>query len=192
MSLAINWRDVDGLERFDEALRKLGRNDAPLIYRRALSRTGDMAKTKVVRALTKQTGLPRKVIVKSIKVTRPSYSDLSYTMRTTGGDIALKFFKARETRKGVSAAPWGKRQVFPGTFMKGGRFPNRVPINMGGHVLERTSTFKYPLRKVKSGVIIPVEMLKGETADAFNRTVREVLPVRVAHEIKRATGGVIT
>ena len=43
-----------------------------------------------------------------------------------------KYFKARDTRKGVSASPWNHRRIFAGMFTKGGRFPKRMGLRLGG------------------------------------------------------------
>lgn len=188
----VSWKDIDGLRRFDNALKSLGSKKFRQVANRAINRTGSMAKTRVVRALTKQTGLKRKVIVRAIRVKRSNWTTLTYSMESTGGDIALKYFDARETRRGVTAKPFGKRQLFPGTFMKGGHFPKRVSINMAGHVWARTGSARLPIEKQTSGVAIPAEMIKDQTREAFDSTVKEVLPRRVEHELKRLTGGVLS
>ena len=97
---------TDGvLERFSNQLGALGKK-APLAMQRALARTGDSARKQVVRALAQQTGLPQKrVIHRAVQIKRPHFGDLSYMMTTRGGDIRLKYFRARETRKGVAASP---------------------------------------------------------------------------------------
>jgi len=151
-----------------------------------------MARTQVYRSLTAQTGLKRRVIVKAVRVTRSNSGTLTYTMTTKGGDIALKFFAARETRRGVSAAPFGQRRIFPSTFILGGRFPNRHGVVFHGHVMRREGASRFPIKVEQSGVIIPAEMVKGATAQAFRSTVARVLPQRVEHEIRRATGGVFS
>lgn len=78
---------------------------------RALNRTGDMAKTQVVRALAKQTGLPQKTIRKVLRAKRASWQDLEYRLSASGGDVSLKYFKARETRRGVTALVRGELRV---------------------------------------------------------------------------------
>ncbi|WP_099864715.1 hypothetical protein [Pararhizobium haloflavum] len=192
MDLKISWADIDGLRRFDNALKALGDKKMRQVANRAVNRAGDQARTQVRRELARQTGLPRKVIVKAVKVSRSSWQTLDYRMTTRGGDIGLKYFKARETRKGVSAAPFGKRQVFAGTFIKGGKFPGRVPIGMGGQVFKRVGDGRFPIEKQTSGVIIPAEMVKGATVDAFRSTASRVLVERIEHEISRATKGAIS
>jgi hypothetical protein len=191
--LSLRWSNIRGLQRFDEAIRALG-NDLPRkVLNRAVNRAGDMAKTQITRALTQQTGLTRKVIVAAIKVKRSEWDGLTYKMTTKGGDVSLKFFDPKETDDGVRAKPFGKPTVFHQTFLSGGRWPDgRRGLIAGGHAFYRTSAARKPIDVADSGVIIPAEMVKGATADAFQSTVARVLPERVEHEIKRATKGVVS
>ena len=192
MSLTITWQNGESLRRFDNALKALGGQKMRAVANRAVNRAGDAARTQVRRELPKQTGLQRQQIVRAVRVVRSTPATLIYRMTSFGGDVSLKYFGARETLRGVSAAPFGQRRVFPGTFVKAGRFPNRVGIGMGGHVFKRAGAGRFPIEKQRSGVIIPQEMVKGATRDAFERTVSTVLPKRLEHEISRATGGVIS
>lgn len=183
--------DPAGIERIANLLAAAGPK-APHAIRRAVNHTGDKARTRMVRTLTAQTGLKRRVIVKALKVRRANFQFAAYAIESAGGNIALKFFGARETRKGVSAAPWGKRRIFVSTFIKGGRFPGRVALKMGGHVFERTGevtrTGRPAIRISKSGVIIPNEMVAGATRQAFYAVVGESLPGRLSHELYRIIG----
>ncbi|WP_156421280.1 phage tail protein [Aureimonas sp. AU40] len=191
MALRITWANVEGLKRFEHAIDNLGSGKLADAANKAVNRAGDMARTKVRQTLPRQTGLKRAVILKAVRSTASSAGALTYRMKSEGGDIALKFFGARETRRGVAAAPFGKRKVFAGDFMKGGRFPNRQDIGMGGQVFHRAGGSRFPLVKEKSGVIIPKEMVSGETAKAFEATVQDVLPRRMEHELRRLTKGVV-
>lgn len=194
MTVQIDVNTVD-ISRLANLIAAAG-DKAPLAIGRALNRAGDQARTKMRRTLAKQTGLKYRVISKALGTQRAfrgaSKGGLGgsnqYVIYSRGGDIALKYFSARETRKGVTAAPFGKRRVFPGTFMKGGRFPNRKDLGRGGHVFRRTGAARFPIEKQKSGVIIPEEMLKGETRDAFYSIVEAELPDRLAHELYGVLG----
>lgn len=184
----------DGLiERYGNQLGILGAK-APIALARALNHTGAKARTQVIRALTAQTGLKRSTIVRAVKVQRATHAAeqfnysgrLSYTLTTTGGDISLKFFKPRETRKGVSASPRGRRQLFAGTFTHGGRFPKRVGPALGGHVfrnIDPKHAWRGKVQMQDSGVFIPDEMLQGATAAAFEQVMGAELEKRVSHEI---------
>ncbi|WP_286182992.1 phage tail protein [Labrenzia sp. R4_1] len=186
--LTMRWGDVSGMKTLDRALSKLSGKAIRQVGSRALNRAGSQGRTQAGRALAKQTGLKARTIRQAMKPIRASAFNLEYQIKAFGGDVALKHFAARETRRGVSAAPFGRRQVFAGTFMKGGRFPSRVDLGLGGQVFTRVGSSKFPIEKQRSGVVIPAEMIKGESAKAWQSTVGKVLPRRVVHEIKRATG----
>lgn len=180
--LEIDYREIDGLaEKFKRAER-----EAPAAIGRAIRRTGDMTATRVVRALTTQTGLKRQVIARAVKK-KPA--GLTYSLKSRGGNVSLKYFKARETRKGVSAAPWNHRRVYAGAFIKGGRFPHRVGLNLGGQVFQRTGAGRVPIARLKSGLFIPKEMISGATAAEFLSAVKTILPNRLQHEIAAILGG---
>jgi len=158
----------------------------PTAKARAFNHTGDKARTAMRIVLVAQTGLKRRTTNKAVRSTRASArAGGSYIIRAAGGDIRLQFFKARETRQGVTAAPWNKRSLYAKTFTKGGRFPNRVPLNMKGAVLIRVGKGRHPLKTVKSGLFIAEEMVSGKSADAFYQTVSRDLPARLAHELAR-------
>jgi hypothetical protein len=180
-SLYIEGGDLD---RFAQMLVAAGEK-APVVIQRAVTRTGTMAKTRVVRALAAQVGLTQKRVRQDVY---GSAGNQEYKISSFGGEIPLKEFNARETGAGVSATPFGSRRVFPGSFMKGGRFPARVDIGKGGHVFERAGSRRLPIVKVPSGVVIPEQMVQGESLDAFETTVETVLPRRIEHELGRLFG----
>ncbi|MBX8803455.1 hypothetical protein HBA92_22375, partial [Ochrobactrum sp. MR28] len=168
--ISARWAD-NNIQKYGKQLERL-QERFPKVVPRIVNQVGNRSKTQVIRALTKQTGLPRKTIVKAVgnpNTAKPG--KLSYEMTTRGGDIRLKYFNAKEIRKGVSATPLGKRTLFEGAFMKAGRFPNRVTVGQfKGHVYRRSG---YGTRRdnskgemiyqVRSGVFIPKEMTTGET-----------------------------
>lgn len=177
--------DVSGIlhaeKRFEAAAKA-----APLANARAINHTGDKARTGMRVALVGQTGLKRSTMNKALRSTRASSKGGgSYVIRSAGGDVRLQFFKARETRQGVSAAPWNRRGIYAKTFIKGGRFPNRIPLNLNGAVLIRTGKGRHPLKTVKSGLFIAEEMVTGQSAQAFYDIVARDLPARIAHEYAR-------
>lgn len=186
------WAD-DNLKKYAKEIEWLS-SRFPELLPREINKVGARAKTQLVRNLTKQTGLPRRTIVKAVgHPEKAKPSRLLYEMRTKGGEIRLKFFSPRETRKGVSAKPFGKRKVFPGTFMKGGRFPNRVEVPaFHGHVMKNLGrgirwdgTSGSRLTFVRSGVFIPHEMVKGGSVAGFEKLAVPLLQQRVEALIKR-------
>lgn len=178
-TVTVKWAD-DHLKRFGKDIERLQR-DFPKVLPRIVNQVGDRAKTQVIRNLTKQTGLPRKTIVKAVGDPHRSHAArLSYEMVTRGGNIRLKYLAPRETRAGVTAKPWGKRQLFPGTFMKGGWFPNRkVVAKFDGHVYRRLNASGTRITQARSGMFIPTEMTTGTTKAAFERIAAPLLQQRV-------------
>ncbi|MCO5734115.1 hypothetical protein [Rhizobium sp. SSA_523] len=153
----------------------------PKVLPRIINQVGNRAKTQVIRNLTKQTGLPRKTIVKAVgdpAVARPGR--LSYEMVTRGGNIRLKYLGARETETGVVAKPFGKTTLYPGAFMRGGRFPNRKEVaKFDGHAFYRLNRSGTKITFARSGVFIPTEMTRGATKAAFDRIAGPLLQQRV-------------
>lgn len=168
----------------------------PKVAARALNRTGAKAVTLMVRTLTAQTGLQRKTIKRAVKMHRASERALAFALKTRGGNIGLRYFKAKETAAGVSAAPLGQRIVVPHTFMKAGRFPHRVRFvskgrgkGMDGNVFIRRGKARLPIEGGRSGVYIPAEMLQGRSLAAFDALVATDLPLQVDRAIGDALRG---
>lgn len=177
--ITTTWADGH-LKKYGGKIDRLNR-EFPRVVPRIINQVGNRAKTIVIRTLTKQTGLPRRTIVKAVGTPNPARpGKLSYEMTTRGGNIRLKYLAPRETRKGVTAIPWGKRTLFPGTFMKGGAFPNRVTTSkLDGHVWRRIDKAGRRITQARSGMAIPTEMTKGATAAAFTKTAAPLLQQRI-------------
>lgn len=177
--------DASQVEHLAELFKK-AEAQAPGAIARAVVRTGTMAKTRMVRALVKQTGLKRAVLARALV---GKQAGGSYQIHSRGGNVHLKYFGARETRKGVSAAPWNKRRVFAGAFTKGGKFPHRVGLKLGGQVYMRTGKGRAPIVSQRSGLYIPKEMISGASEQEFLAAVATILPQRLQHEIAAILAG---
>jgi hypothetical protein len=189
MALVIQFTG-DGINRFRQLAKELGDSTAANIYSKAINDTGKVAATATGRALAGQSGVPMRTGAKAVKKqTRSTPATLSFEIHVQGGPIRLKYFKARETRKGVSAAPRNQRRVFPGTFLKAGWWPKRVvKDNWNGQVFERAGA-KFAV--VKSDVVLPTEAVTGNTAQTFDQS-KNRLDVRVTHYLKRLGGGALS
>lgn len=186
--LVARWAD-DNLKIFGTRIDALNAR-FPKVLPRIVNQVGNRAKTVVIRNLTKQTGLPRKTIVKAVGNPNPaSPGKLSYEMWTRGGDIRLKYLRPRETKKGVAAYPFGKRTLFPGAFMKGGAFPKRNPVAaFDGHVMFRPPGQRKNYSFQRSGVFIPREMTTGATAAEFQKIAAPLLRERVEAALVKLLG----
>ena len=146
----------------------------------ALNQVGSDARKDVVRTEAKTTGLSTKIVARALHERRATVTTLQHEIISSGGEISLHYFGAKETAEGVSAKVFGQRTVSPGTFMKAGSFAKgRVSIERwNGQVFRRTGAQTDGFRpgskrhmdqfeKVKSGVVIPREMTQGEPLKAF-------------------------
>jgi len=110
---------------------------APIAIARALNWTGNKARTQVARTLARDTGVGYGVIRNALRTTPASPAKLTYEIGVSGAHIPLAEFHARQTRRGVSAAPWGHRRVFPHTF---------IVEQLGGQVFKREGRARLPMR----------------------------------------------
>ncbi|MBB4287679.1 hypothetical protein [Roseospira goensis] len=174
--------DGDGLTVFGHALAALGDEaKARTALRRTVNKTTAMAYTRVKRALAKQVGAPQAKIIKYGDVRRIPAQGASLSSRivASGGYMPLKHFGARRTRRGISAAPWGKRRVFRSTFFV---------QKLGGQVFKRLPGQRDAIDKLW-GPAIPRELIQGETAAAFELAAQMVFPKELNRQIEGLASG---
>lgn len=160
---------------YAERLKRMGA-EGKLVLSAALNAGGDAVRKATVAAETRQTGLDGKTVDRSQRELPSTPSSLSFKIRSQGGDIRLKYFGAKETDSGVLAHPLGDAQVFAHTFMKGGRFPDRVSVTkLGGQVYRRVEGSGRKMTLVRSGVRLPAEMVTGRTKAAFKEGVATIV-----------------
>jgi hypothetical protein len=172
-----------------EALGKnflLAKERMPGALAGAVRVVGPYALSAMKAELPGQTGLTSKIVDRALK---GAPIGARFIIQSKGGNIRLKYFGARETAQGVSAAPWNERQVYAGTFINSGWWPNRVAPIARGQVLRRKGQSKYPMEVVKSGLYIADEMVKDGCAAAFYNTVGAMLPGALFVSISNALSG---
>ena len=157
-----------------------------------LNRVATKARNAVIPALTKQTGLSKRIITKAVKMSRASPQNPRVMLITRGGEISLRYFGAHEEGSGVVATVKGDRMFYAGAFRRSGRGGNRRMVpKLNQQVYENADggTWRGHIRKIKSGVLIPVEMIRGETAKAFDRVVETDLLIEVERELMKLLPG---
>jgi len=182
--LELRWQG-NGIARLTHATEVLSSGPKHTALRRALNHTGNATFTLVKRTLAKQVGTTQAAVVKYglVKATQASNAYLEYRITARGGTIPLKYFAANQTKKGVSARPWGNRKLYRSAF---------IVASMGGHAFWRKGRAgRLPIERI-AGPNVPKEMVKDATAMAFYRTVSTRLPTRVAHEVRLITNGVLS
>ncbi|QEE08634.1 hypothetical protein D1093_03035 [Bartonella kosoyi] len=102
----------------------------------------------------------------------------------SGTPIPLKFFKAKETKRGVTYTLFKKKEILPHGFIMGGSFPKRVELKMGGNVFQRDDGDQFPIAK-QEGPSIAKVMSKPEIASAIAQYANERLTKNIQRQLAR-------
>ena len=176
----------DLLRRYGNALGQLGENDGHKALARAVNRTTNTVYSRTVRAISKQSSIPTKVVRRHMhKLTvRPGGGGaLEGKVFASGRPIPIKEFRPKQFSYGVKVKLWGKMQRLEGMFIKAGHFRSSQDV-ANGHVFQRVTSKSLPI-ELQYGPSVPEELVRDESAAVFERTVADMLPKRVAHEIGR-------
>lgn len=106
-----------GLPEFQRTLSRLERDVFPTANVRALNFAGARIRTLQVRSISREMGVQQKDVRSRVVLTRARKTRQQALVEYTGKAFNLEKFKARQTRKGVTAAPWGQRRLFPHAFI---------------------------------------------------------------------------
>lgn len=126
---------------------------------RSLNRTNDSVATIARKLIAKDMGIPAKAVRVGMFKLKAIRHKLTASTIARGRPINLIRFKARQTKKGVSASAWGKRKVYKGTFI----------ANKGRTVFKRKGKARAPIRGVW-GPSIPKTMLEDYIVKAMQET----------------------
>ncbi len=172
----------EGLTHFGKALATLGSEaEAYKALRRGVNTANNRVYTQVKRSLAKQVGAPQRKVIErgAVRKVPAKGTYLNAKIIARGGWMPLKDFGARQTNKGVSAAPWGKRQLFSHTFLVKA---------FGDNVFVRSGAERYPLKKLM-GPQVSQEMVQGDTARVFQDIAARTLKQEVERQIEGLASG---
>lgn len=177
----------DELARFQNMIGALGEAEARRGLARAVNRVTRTVEGRVIRAIVKQSSIPRAIVKRSIKTRlAPHKGDgpLQGVISAIGDDLSLKHFRARQFAFGVKARIWNKWERFPGTFIWAGTYRSGKAV-ANGHVWQRTNgSASLPIEMMR-GPSVPDELIRDEAQRQFEETVRTMLPARAMHELSR-------
>lgn len=171
------------------AVQALMRRLSPPRLHQALSVAVNDASRQVEREAERKVAATLSIPLKRAKTgiwVRPysTPATLTAVVRGSGSPIPLKAFNAKETRPGVVASIWGEKRLYPGAFIKGGLFPKRVEIGLGGHVFERLGSSRLPIDKVP-GAAIADAMTKDAVSDALVTIGQERMIANITRQLGR-------
>ena len=175
----------NGVMRFEKAAEALGsQSRAYTAFRRALNDTSRRAFTQVKRAVSKQMGTTQQAVVNHGKLRRipAAGTKLETSINSSGGYLPTALFAARQTKSGVSAAPWATRRIFPHTF---------IVKKLGGNVFHRTGKGRLPIQK-HFGPAVPKELVRDQSKAAFETIASTFFPAEVMRQVRVLTSGVLS
>ncbi len=181
--LEYHWTG-DGIVRMNMALERLEGPRRHAAFRRALNHTGGKVFTQVKRAVANQMNVKQKLVAQRLHK-YPAYSGaLEYRISSSGKAFRLKDVNGTRVSKkrGVTSSPWGTRKRFPHAF---------AIAKWGGNIYQRKGKSRFPVFALY-GPNINKQLVKDESAAAFQRVVTNELPPRLEHEIKIITKGTIS
>ena len=174
------------LAQFANQLGSLSERDGHMALARADNRTTTSVQSRTIRAIAKQSSIPTRIVrsqIRRVQVRPGSGDDLEGRVIATGRPIALREFRARQFSWGVRARVWAETRRFEGMFIFAGTFRSGREV-ASGHVFQRVTSASLPIQK-QFGPAVPTEMVRNESARAFENTVYSMLPERVRHELSR-------
>jgi len=163
--------DVDAVRRQFGALGR----QIDLAASRALNRAISSARTVAVRELSRSTGIrPQAAIRDRLPIKKASPNRLAAEIGVHAYTPNLARFAARQTKSGVSAAAWGKRRIYRGTFL----------ANQGRTVFKRVSKARLPIAPVH-GPRLAKEFVDPAITRAMNKVAGERWRKELNHELQR-------
>lgn len=187
--------EVVGLPRLGLNLSDLERRALPRALARTLNSVATTVRKEDIRKIARFMGVKQSVVRErtDIKRATPKQREPMAQIRYKGRRMNLIRFGARQRQKGVSARPWGKRRIFPQTFIVdlGTGVPFVAVRKQPGASQRHEYAGKYqPARRVGR---IPVVGVVGpgvaetaampEFADARKKRARELIVQRLPREL---------
>lgn len=183
----------DVLARYGNMIGALGEGRAHKGLARAVNRVTKTVHSRTVREVAKQISLPAKRVREEIHTRQADpkgRTALEGVVYASGRPLPLSEFNPKQFSWGVRARVWGRMQRFPTTFIYAGHWKNRSAPIAGDNVFQNTQGFSERSQRNNAlekmfGPSIPEEMVRDKSREAFYRTVAEMLPARVSHELSR-------
>jgi len=173
--------------RFERKGRGFDAVKIPMAIARGLNEGGDLVRTRVQKALWKQTNVKKYSSITSRMRTVRAYGSsapksgigpvgsgsLAYQIIATGKGIPIKEFPVKLTRKGVDAQSWGVDHLFKRSFGLAGKDADGFRARLGSK--------RFPIRKLY-GPALTKELGKDASAEAFYAGARTlIIPAILKH-----------
>lgn len=179
--MATNMELIGG-EQLGRNLTHVEREVFPKAMARAINRTTVTLRKEAVRDIAQRMGVKQKAVRSRTKIWKASTNRLEARIRIVGRSLNLIEFKARQLKRGVSAAPWGRRRVFPHAFITTIR-GNKVVMVRRKRPSSGGRHGRLPIRPVRGPGIAKTATEVDLTARR-RELVQRLLPERLERELE--------
>jgi len=158
---------------FKKALRDIGNVPRKYVQKAmvtALNKVGAEVVTQAKRELKEATGLKAGVVAKKIKKDKARRGDEEYSIFIKSRYLNVIEFGARQTKRGVSAKAWGKRKIYRGAFIGGGR-------NSGKRLVFKKLKDNPKRIEALHGASLPREFERQDMEKIFNKKIKTRFPI---------------
>ena len=156
-----------------EALRNLGTVHKKYVQKAlvtALNKVGAEVVTQAKKELAGATGLKQKVVNKKINKDQARRGDEEYSIFIKSRYLNVIEFGAKQTKKGVSANVWGKRKIYKGAFIGGGR-------NSGKRLVFKKLKDDPKRIEALHGASLPREFHRQDMEKIFKKKIKTRFPI---------------
>ena len=156
-----------------EAMRNLGTVHKKYVQKAlvtALNKVGAEVVTQAKRELKDSTGLKAGVVGKKLKKDKARKGDETYSIHIKSRYLNAIEFGARQTKRGVSAKVWGKRKIYRGAFIGGGR-------NSGKRLVFKKLKDNPKRIEALHGASLPREFHRQDMEKIFKKKIKTRFPI---------------
>jgi len=165
--------EVKVKNNFKKALRDIGNVPRKYVQKAmvtALNKVGAEVVTQAKRELRDATGLKAGVVAKGLKKDKARRGDEEYSIFIKSRYKNVIEFGARQTKRGVSAKVWGKRKIYRGAFIGGGR-------NSGKRLVFKKLKDNPKRIEALHGASLPREFHRQDMESIFKKKIKTRFPI---------------
>ena len=158
---------------FKKALRDIGNVPRKYVQKAmvtALNKVGAEVVTQAKRELKDATGLKAGVVAKKIQKDKARRNDNTYSIFIKSRYLNVIEFGAKQTKKGVSVNVWGKRIIYRGAFIGGGR-------NSGKRLVFKQAEDNPKRAVALHGASLPREFHRQDMESIFKKKIKTRFPI---------------
>jgi len=165
--------EVIVMSNMKKAIRAIGnvpKKYIPKALVTSLNKVGAEVVTQAKRELKDATGLKAGTVAKKIQKDKARRNDNTYSIFIKSRYKNVIEFGARQTKKGVTAKVWGKRRIYRGAFIGGGR-------NSGKRLVFKKLKDDPKRIEALHGASLPREFHRQDMEKIFKKKIKNRFPI---------------